>query len=592
MVHLKRLLAYIFRYKYLFWGGMFGLLVARVFEAMIPLYLKEAIDSITAGQPQLKIPALAIIGCVTARFISIISSRRLIRRIGVAVTYDLRKRVFSHIQKQGPGFFSEHGTGDLMARAVNDIQLVRQLIGGWTRSVVVMFFCAIVGLYFMLRLSPSLTILIVPPLPIISLIAYLFSKRVFARSVAVQEGFADVADFTQENLNGIRTIQAQAQELEEIRRFDKVNTDYADKNLALIRINSKIGSVMPAMGALCQLAVLGFGGSRVLNGEMSVGTFAAFFWYLNMLLMPVRDAGNIVTMYQRGVTGAKRLYEILDAEPEIIDRPTYRTPHTISGRIEFKDLSFAYPLAEKQALQSVTATINTGETIAVFGRIGSGKSTLLSLFVRLFDPPPGTLFIDGHDVMDYPLVHLRNQITLVLQDPFLFSDSLHANISYDNPSRSMEEVWSAAKSADLFDTVLGFSDQMNTVIGERGVNLSGGQKQRLTLARGLIRNSSILMLDDCFSSVDTETEANILSRLRRMRAGLTTLLVSHRVSTVQHADRIIVLDEGRIAEMGTHEELISLKGLYANVEKVQSRKSALKELMGGNNHEKRMGEGI
>lgn len=579
MIHLKRLLPYINRYKIPFWGGMIGLLIARVFEAIIPLFLRDGIDSIAAGEPDLAVPALAIVGCVTARFLSIISSRRLIRRIGMIVAYDLRKRVYTHIQKQGPGFFARHGTGDLMARAVNDIQLIRQLIGGWSRSVVVLFFCAAVGLFFMIRLSPSLALLILPPLPIISLTAYFFSRRIFKYSVAVQEGFAELADFAQENLNGIRTVQAQVREDEEIRRFDEVNTRYADNNLALIRTNSKIGSWMPALGAICQIVVLGFGGSRVLAGEISVGTFVAFFWYLNMVMWPVRDAGNMVTMFQRGASGAQRLFEILDSEPEIVDQPSGKVPESIAGEIEFRNLSFTYPLAEKAALQSISFNIKAGETIAVFGRIGSGKSTLLKLFVRLLDPPRGSLFIDGHDVHDYPLSQIRDQIVLVLQDPFLFADTLRVNISYDDLKRPLDEVWSAAKAADLIDMILRFPDRMETIVGERGVTLSGGQKQRVTLARGLILGASMMILDDCFSSIDTETEANILRRLKRRRTGLTTLLVSHRVSTVRHADRIIVLDAGRVAEIGTHEELISGGGLYAHVERVQSRKDELLEML-------------
>lgn len=579
MIHLKRLLPYINRYKVPFWGGMIGLLIARVFEAIIPLFLRDGIDSIAAGEPDLAVPALAIVGCVTARFLSIISSRRLIRRIGMIVAYDLRKRVYTHIQKQGPGFFARHGTGDLMARAVNDIQLIRQLIGSWSRSVVVLFFCAAVGLFFMIRLSPSLALLILPPLPIISLTAYFFSRRIFKYSIAVQEGFAELADFAQENLNGIRTVQAQVREDEEIRRFDEVNTRYADNNLALIRTNSKIGSWMPALGAMCQIVVLGFGGSRVLAGEISVGTFVAFFWYLNMVMWPVRDAGNMVTMFQRGASGAQRLFEILDSEPEIVDQPSGKAPESIAGEIEFRNLSFTYPLAENAALQSISFNIKAGETIAVFGRIGSGKSTLLKLFVRLLDPPRGSLFIDGHDVHDYPLSQIRDQIVLVLQDPFLFADTLRVNISYDDLKRPLDEVWSAAKAADLIDMILRFPDRMETIVGERGVTLSGGQKQRVTLARGLILGASMMILDDCFSSIDTETEANILRRLKRRRTGLTTLLVSHRVSTVRHADRIIVLDAGRVAEIGTHEELISGGGLYAHVERVQSRKDELLEML-------------
>jgi len=575
--HLKRLLPYLSRYKVPFWGGMIGLLVARVFEAMIPLYLKEAIDSITAGQPRLGAPALIILGLVMARFLSIIASRRLIRRIGVMVAYDLRKRFYAHVQKQGPGFFARYPTGDLMARAINDIQLIRQLVGQGTRAVVVMFFCAAIGLFFMARLSPSLTLLLLPPLPIITLVAYYFSKQIFAYSFKVQQGFSELSEHTQENLNGIRTVQAQVQEDAEINRFEKTSSKYADSYMSLIKTNSLLSSFMPILGVICQIVILGYGGSRVLAGEIGVGTFAAFFWYLNMVLWPVRDAGNMLTLWQRGATGAQRLFEVLDTEPEIVDQCSEDVPDQLSGEMEIQGLSYKYPYTEKTVLKDISLKIRAGETVAILGRIGAGKSTLLNLFVRLLDPPPGSLFLDGHDIQAYPLDQVRDQVALVLQDPFLFAESVRSNLTYDNPERSLNVVWSAAEAADLKDTILTFSNEIETLVGERGVTLSGGQKQRLTLARGLIRNSPILILDDCFSNVDTETEERILRRLKRRRKNLTTILVSHRVSTVREADRIVVLDEGRIVETGTHEELISNGGLYAHIEEAQNQRGKLME---------------
>jgi len=575
--HLKRLLPYLSRYKVPFWGGMFGLVVARVFEAFIPLYLKDAIDSIAAGRPRLAMPALVILCLVTARFISIIASRRLIRRIGMMVAYDLRKRFYAHVQKHGPAFFARYPTGDLMARAINDIQLIRQLVGQGTRAVVVMVFCAAVGLFFMVRLSPSLTLLLLPPLPIITLVTYYFSKQIFARSMDVQQGFSELSEHVQENLNGIRTVQAQAQEDAEIDRFEKISRKYADNYVRLIRKNSMLSSLMPVLGAICQIIILGYGGSRVLAGEISVGAFAAFFWYLNMVLWPVRDAGNMLTLWQRGATGAQRLFEVLDEQPEIVDQPAADVPPLLSGEIELRGLSYKYPYTDKPVLQDISLKIRAGETIAIFGRVGAGKSTLLKLFVRLLDPPPGTLFLDGYDIRSYPLAQVRDQIALVLQDPFLFAESLRTNVTYDKPDRPLERVWGAAEAADLRDTILTFPDQIETVVGERGVTLSGGQKQRLTLARGLIRNTPILILDDCFSSVDTETEERILRRFEKRNRNRTVILVSHRVSTIRNADRIVVLEGGRIAEIGSHEELISRGGLYAHIEQSQNQRGQLIE---------------
>lgn len=553
---------------------MFGLLFARVFEALIPLYLRKSIDSLSTDNPLIAGPALAILLCVIARFVIIISSRRLIRRIGIAVAYDLRKRIYNHLQKQGPDFFSRFTTGDLMARAINDIQLVRILIGQGTRAVVVLLFCAAIGLVFMIRLSPALSLLILPPLPIITIAAYYFSKKVFDRSIIVQEGFSSLSEYTQENLNGIRTVQAQGQEEHEIKRFADINSKYADDNLSLIRINSFIGSFMPTLGAVSTIAILGYGGHLVLQGDLTVGTFTAFFWYLNMVLWPVRDAGNMVTLWQRGASGTQRLFEILDSEPEIKDGSDPDVPPKISGKITIKDLTYTFPNTAKQILNGISLEVEAGEMVAVLGRIGSGKSTLLKMFVRLLDPPEGTLLLDGHDIRSYSLSQLRSQVALVFQEPFLFADSIRVNLSYDDPERKDDIIWRAADNADLRATLLDLPENIDTVVGERGVTLSGGQKQRSALARGIIRNAPILLLDDCFSSVDTETEERILSRLKELRKHYTTFLVSHRVSTVRHADRIIVLNDGVVTEAGTHDELIALDGHYARIEKVQSLKDS------------------
>ena len=575
MNHLKRLLPYLSRYKYPFWGGMAGLLFARVFEALIPLFLRDAIDTIATGNTQLLIPTIAILGCVLGRFLSIVISRRIIRRIGVAVSYDLRNRLYRHLQKQGPGFFARFNTGDLMARAVNDIQLIKQMVDNGTRTVVVLTFCASVALIFMTSLSPGLTLFIIPPLPVIIIVAYFLSKRMYTYSVIVQEGFADISHQVQENLNGIRTVQSLVQEDEEIKRFDKVNDQYADDFLEVIRTNSLLNVWMPALGAACSVIILGYGGNSVLRGEISIGTFTAFFWYLGMLLWPMRAAGDVVTLWQRGASGAERIFEILDYNPEIFDQPIPDVPKKLTGTLEIKNLNFSYPPGFDPVLRQLNLNVEAGQTVAILGHIGSGKSTLLKLMVRLLDPPPGTILLDGIDIKSYPLTQIRAQIVLVLQDPFLFAESLQENLTYDQPDRQASQIWQAAEAADLKDTILELPDQMETEIGERGVTLSGGQKQRAALARGLIRNAPILLLDDCFSSIDTETEETILTRLKELRDGATTFLISHRVSTVKNADMILVLENGRIAETGTHEELIEKEGIYARIQHLQNRHTYL-----------------
>jgi ATP-binding cassette subfamily B protein len=294
-----------------------------------------------------------------------------------------------------------------------------------------------------------------------------------------------------------------------------------------------------------------------------------------MVLWPVRQAGQMVTLWQQGASGAARLFEVLDHVPEIVDQGAPEVPPTIEGRITLHGLHYRYRGAAADVLTGIDLDIARGETIAVLGRVGSGKTTLLRCLVRLLDPPPGTLLIDGFDVRSYPLAQLRHQVVLVPQDPFLFADLLRHNLSYDKPERDDALIWSAASDADLRDTIVAFADALDTPVGERGVTLSGGQKQRSTLTRGLIRTPPVLILDDCFSSVDTETEDHILRRLRAARRGLTTILVSHRVSTARHADRIIVLADGRIAEIGSHDELVARNGWYAELERTQRRRGRL-----------------
>lgn len=582
---LRRLLPYHRRYWLPFWLGIAGLLLARVFEALIPLYLRDGIDLIEAGVQSgdptgsmLVGPAVAILVCVLLRYLFIAASRRVIRRIGIAIAYDLRNRFYAQVQRMGPAFFARHPTGDLMARAVNDIQLIRQLIGMGLRTILVLVFSAGVGLAFMFSLAPMLTLLLLPPLPIIVWAGWRLSRQVFEQSIVVQAGFSNLSDRVQENLGGIRTVQAQVQEAKEIERFAEVNQAYADSFLELSRINSVIASIMPLLGALCVLVILGYGGSLVLAGELTLGTLTAFLWYLNMVMWPVRQAGQMVTLWQQGASGTQRLFEVLDAEPEVADAPpTGKVPATARGALRTVNLSYRFPGAATQALRDVSFTLDPGEFLAVMGPVGSGKTTLLRCLVRLIEPPGGALFLDGVDVRGYSLAELRSRIVLVPQDPFLFADLLRSNLSYDSPDRDPEQIEAAAAAAGLGETLTRLPYGLDTLVGERGVTLSGGQKQRTSLARGLIQTPAVLLLDDCFSSVDTETEAKILAALRTMRAGQTTILVTHRVATARQADRILMLDDGGVVELGTHAALLAAGGEYATLEQLQGRRERLRQ---------------
>jgi ATP-binding cassette subfamily B protein len=566
---LYRLRTFVSRYRGRLGLGILAFLVARVFEALIPLFLKEGIDRIATGNTEVLLPVLGIVGAVLGRFVVVTYARMTVRRVGLHVGFDLRQRLYAQLQAQGAEFFSRYTIGDMMTRAVADISLVQRLIAMGTVLLVILVFAAIVGFGFMLALSPMLTLLILPPLPFTFLYAWYASRQMGIASRDVQERLSDLGAHVQENLSGIRTIQAMVQEDNEIARFGRTNQEYADAFYSQAKINSEMTAWMPTVAALCSIIILGYGGSLVMAGEITVGTLTAFFMYVSMVVQPFRVAGFIVNLFQRAAVASDRLFEVFDLSPEIEDAPSGDTPAQIRGEIEFRHLSFTYPGAARPALNDVELLVTRGESITIMGRVGAGKSTLLKQLVRLVDVAPDSVLVDGHDVLDYPLAQLRAQVAMVPQDPFLFGEPLRDNLTYDDPARELERIWHAAESADLKETIEAFPEQIDTVVGERGVTLSGGQKQRATLARGLIRNAPVLILDDCFSSIDTETEEHILSELKRLRRGQTTILVSHRVSTARHSDRIVMLDEGRVVEVGSHAELIALGGQYAELERIQ-----------------------
>ena len=377
-----------------------------------------------------------------------------------------------------------------------------------------------------------------------------------------------------------------AQEQDEVRRFSIVNDEFARHNQTLFITNSALSAWMPILAATATLIILGYGSHLVTTGEITLGTFAAFFSYLALLLWPVREAGAMVTQWQRGASGTQRVFEVLDYEPEIRDYASENSANLdfpeLTGKVSVRHLYYQYVDKEKYALEDINFDVEPGETIAILGRVGSGKSTLLRLFVRLIDPVRGNILLDGHPISGFPLDFLRHHVCLVLQDPFLFADSLGDNIAYDRPDRDVSDIWESADAAALRETIENFPEGLQTILGERGVTLSGGQKQRTALARGLVRMTPLLILDDCFSAVDTETEEHILSGLKSVRQNLTTLLVSHRVSTARHADRIIVLDEGKIIEIGSHQALLESNGFYADLEKAQRVKGSMLEQLESN----------
>lgn len=576
LAHIKRLFPYVARYKWVLIACISAMLVQRLLFNVMPMLTKMLYDGLAYEHIPADIltPVLGMLALVVLGFIIYVPSRRALRRISIAVTYDLRKRIFHHVQFQGPGFFNRYPTGDLMSRAVNDINMVRMAVSfGWV-NIAMFVFTVATSLAFMIYLSPHLTLFVVLPLPIVAAVGFIMSRGMYPYYRERQEAMSAVTTFAQENLNGIRTIQAMAQEDFEIGRFREASTQYTKKYYRATRYMLFMSMAMSTLSFISPLIILGYGGSLVIAGDISVGTYLAFSIYLSMLTMTVGHIGHSLSMFVAAAAGTERIYEILDYETEVKDNPDFDLPGEVVGRLEFRNLRYKYPDAGTDAIHDFSIDIQPGETIALLGRVGSGKSTVLRAAVRLIDIPRETIFLDGHDICDYAIGDLRKLIGLVPQHAFLFSASLRENITYDDPFREDEFVYEAVEHAGLKSSIEEFKDGIETIVGERGITLSGGQKQRSTLARGLIRETCVLLLDDCFSSVDTETEERIISGLQETRAGKTTILISHRVSTARHADRIFVIDNGGILESGTHEELLSSGGYYADLEAIQSNQDA------------------
>jgi ATP-binding cassette subfamily B protein len=485
------------------------------------------------------------------------------------IEYDLRNDVFAHFQSLPLQYFQQARTGELMSRATNDLSAVRMMLGPGFMYLVNTAVVALIALGFMVAISPRLTLYSLLPLPLVSFSVWFFGERIHRRFENIQARFAALSARVQENLAGVRVVRAFARERHETDAFRALNEQYLGDNLALIRTS---GVFHPALGFLSGLAALlglYLGGRDVVAGRITLGQFVAFTVYLAMLNWPVFALGWVISLFQRGMASFRRILEILDVEPAITSpRPALR-PGRALGEIEFRHLTFIYPGGAGPVLRDVSFTAPAGSVVGIVGRTGSGKSTLLALVPRVFDPPPGTVFVDGADVRGLDLDWLRSIIAYAPQDNFLFSATVSDNLAYGVAAGSPSEVERVARVTRLDDEIRGFPQGYRTMVGERGITLSGGQKQRVTIARALMRDAPILMLDDCLSSVDTHTEETLLRDLRREMGGRTTLLVSHRVSTIRDADLIVVLDDGEVIERGDHASLMALGGAYAELYRAQ-----------------------
>ena len=570
--YLTKLFPYVKKYKWTLIICITAILAHRGLMAVMPQFMREAMNSLADPSipSQVHQQAIAIIITTIISVIIYLPARRALRRLSITVTYDLRQRFFRHVQYQGPSFFNKFGTGDLMSRAVNDINMVRMAVSfGWV-NLMVFVFTIFTSLSFMLWMSPKLTLAVVVPLPFVGLMGFFMARGIYPYYRERQEALADVTGFTQENLNGIRTIQAMAQEDNEIKRFHESSTNYIKKFYRASRYQTFMQTYIGFLTMISPMIILAYGGWLVIQDEILIGDFIAFSTYLTMLVGQVSSIGFSLSMFVAAAAGTARIFDVLDSEPEVKDEEGLAKPEQIKGKLEFRGLTYRYPDAARDTLSDINITLEEGKTVALLGRIGSGKSTVLKAAVRMLNTPRGQVFLDGIDICDYSVKELRKAITLVPQYAFLFSATVKENITYDDPKREEGKVLEAVRAAGLEEALNDLLYGVDTIVGERGITLSGGQKQRTTLARGLIRDSEVLLLDDCFSSVDTRTEELIIDGLQNVRRGKSTLLISHRVSTARHADLIYVLDDSKILEWGTHEELLNKGGYYYNLEKVQS----------------------
>ena len=574
MKELQYLNKYFIKYKYRFLLGLFITIIAQIFSLFTPelignsiKVIEDYVKSSTKDVDLLKVSLLKnifyiLITTIIAGFFTFLMRQTLIV-MSRYVEFDLKNEIFNHYQNLSQSFYKRNRTGDLMNRISEDVGKVRMYVGPavmYSLNTLMRFTIVVIYMY---NISPKLTLYSLLPLPLLSYSIFKISSEIHKRSGAFQQNLSNLFSFTQEIFSGIRVIKAYAIETKKQEEFIDLTQQSKTKAMDLAKVNSLFGPLMILLIGLSNLVVVFVGGSMYINGDpeiASIGVIAQFILYINMLTWPVASLGWVSSLVQEAEASQKRINEFLKEEPEIKNTTTEHTK--IDGTIAFENVSFTYEDTNIQALNNISFSIEKGKTLAILGKTGSGKSTILTLISRLYDTTSGHILMDNKSIKDVNLYDLRNQISVVPQDAFLFSDSIKNNIKFGNENATDEEVIEAAKKAVVHENIITFNEQYETVLGERGITLSGGQKQRVSIARALIKNAPILLLDDCLSAVDTETEETILNNLLAYCKDKTTIIVSHRVSSAKNADQIIILEEGKIIEQGTHNQLLDNNGYY------------------------------